>query len=54
MAKFTIINAGKCMLCGRKIKIVATRGSDKFPNVFFCQRCEHIVNKEKEERSDRK
>lgn len=34
-----IINAGNCMLCGREIKIVTKRDT-KFPNVFFCPRCE--------------
>lgn len=35
-----VINAGKCMLCGREIKIVTKRDNTEFPNVFFCQRCE--------------
>lgn len=52
--KFKVINAGNCMLCGRKIKIVAKRDSNKFPSVFFCSRCERRrVNKDKAERSDK-
>ena len=43
-----IINAGNCILCGREIKIVTNKKSDKFPKIFFCPRCEHRVNKEKE------
>lgn len=42
-----IINAGNCILCGREIKIVTNKKSDKFPKIFFCPRCEHRVNKEK-------
>ena len=42
-----VINAGNCMICGREIKIVTTRGSNKFPNIFFCPRCERRANKEK-------
>lgn len=35
-----VINAGNCMLCGREIKIATKRGNTKFPNVFFCPKCE--------------
>lgn len=35
-----VINAGNCMICGREIKIVAKRENNKFPNIFFCSRCE--------------
>lgn len=35
-----VINAGSCMLCGQEIKIVTKRGNNKFPNIFFCPRCE--------------
>lgn len=34
-----VINAGNCMLCGREIEITK-RGNNKFPNIFFCPRCE--------------
>lgn len=37
-----VINAGNCMLCGRQIKIVAKRGDNKFPDIFFCPRCERL------------
>jgi DNA-directed RNA polymerase subunit RPC12/RpoP len=47
--KIKVINAGRCMLCGKEIKIVAKRSNNKFPNVFFCPRCEERrVKKEKE------
>lgn len=42
-----VINAGNCMICGREIKIVIRRGGNKFPNIFFCPRCERRVYKEK-------
>lgn len=35
-----VINAGKCMLCGREIKIVTKRDNTQFLNVFFCPKCE--------------
>lgn len=35
-----VINAGNCMICGREIKIVTKRGNNKFPNIFFCPKCE--------------
>ena len=38
--RFKVINAGKCMLCGKPIKIVATKDNDLFPSVFFCLECE--------------
>ncbi len=37
-----VIYAGNCMLCGRQIKIVTKRGDNKFPNIFFCQKCERL------------
>lgn len=38
--KIKVINAGNCMLCGKEIKIVTKQGNNKFPNIFFCPRCE--------------
>ena len=40
MANIEVINAGNCMICGREIKIVTKGGNNKFPNIFFCPRCE--------------
>ena len=36
-----VINVGNCLICGREIKIVTKRESNKLPNIFFCPRCEH-------------
>ena len=40
--KYKVINAGKCMLCGKPIKFIPRRGSAKtdLPNIFFCWKCE--------------
>lgn len=40
--KFEVINAGKCMLCGKPIKYLPMRGNAKtdLPNIFFCRKCE--------------
>lgn len=45
-----IINAGNCVLCGRKIKVTKQR-NNKLPNIFFCPRCERRINKEMEEKN---
>jgi hypothetical protein len=45
-----VINAGRCMLCGKEIKIVAKRSNNKFPNVFFCPKCEKRRVKESEDK----
>ena len=42
-----VINAGNCMLCGQKIKIVVRRKNSKFPNIFFCPECERRIKKGK-------
>lgn len=34
-----VINAGKCIVCGREIKIDTKKENDKFQNIFFCLRC---------------
>lgn len=53
--KFKVINAGKCMLCGKPIKIIATKDNDLFPSVFFCPKCEKKAkeNKLKAESEDK-
>ena len=50
--KIKVINAGKCMLCGKEIKIITKKDSNKFPNVFFCPRCERRVKKEKKRKNE--
>lgn len=40
-----VIHAGNCMICGREIKVVAKREKNKFPNVFFCPKCEERIIK---------
>ena len=35
-----VVNAGKCIICGKPIKLVVPRGYSKLPNVFFCRGCE--------------
>lgn len=43
-----VINAGNCMICGKEIKIFTKREENKFPNIFFCPKCERQrVNKDK-------
>lgn len=41
-----VVNAGNCMICGSEIKIIATRGNNKFPNIFFCPQCEKRIERE--------
>lgn len=50
--KYDIINAGNCVLCGQKI--VIKQDNNKIPNIFFCQRCEHRINKEKTKKEEKK
>lgn len=38
--KIKVINAGKCMLCGKPIKLPDTKTDNKLPNIFFCHECE--------------
>lgn len=48
-----VINAGNCMLCGRKIMIDTCKEGDKLPNIFFCPRCEkRRVKKDKSQESE--
>ena len=35
-----VINAGKCMMCGKPIKLVAPGGYSKLPNILFCEECD--------------
>lgn len=35
-----VITAGKCMICGKPIKLVVPRGYNKLPDIFFCRKCE--------------
>lgn len=41
-----VINAGNCVICGRKIKIVTKKKNDIFPNIIFCPRCEKRIERE--------
>jgi len=41
-----VVNAGKCMMCGKPIKIVVHRGYSKLPNILFCEECENKRQKE--------
>ena len=48
-----VINAGNCMLCGRKITIDTCKGGNKLPNIFFCPKCEkQRVKKDKPQESE--
>jgi len=35
-----VVNAGKCMMCGKPIKLVVHRGYRKLPNILFCEECD--------------
>ncbi len=43
-----VVNAGKCMICGKPIKLVIPRGYDnsKLPNIFFCRECEQELDED--------
>lgn len=43
--KVKVVNAGKCLICGKKIKITRR----KIPNIFFCSECENKVKVERKE-----
>ena len=44
--KFKVVTAGKCIICGKPIKLITPKDSSKFPNVLFCQQCENnVLNK---------
>lgn len=38
--KIKVVNAGKCMICGKPIKLAVPIDYNKLPNVFFCRKCE--------------
>lgn len=38
--KIEVVNAGKCMICGKPIKLAVPKGYSKLPNIFFCKECE--------------
>ena len=39
MIDFKVINAGKCMICGKPIILLPSRNNNKLPNIFFCKTC---------------
>lgn len=41
MYEVKVINAGRCMICGREIN------KNKFPDIFFCKRCAPETNSER-------
>lgn len=47
--KFKVITAGKCIICGKPIKLVTPKDSSKFPNVLFCRQCEPEPRTKKED-----
>ena len=38
-----VINAGKCIICGKPIELEDTKDTDKLPNIFFCRECEQKI-----------
>lgn len=38
--KFKVVTAGKCIICGKPIKLVVPENTNKFPNILFCKGCE--------------
>lgn len=48
-----VVNAGKCMMCGREMKVAIGRGMGKFPNIFFCSQCDEKRRKYDDRRSKR-
>ena len=37
--KIKVVNAGKCMICGKPIKLVVPIDCNKLPNVYLCRKC---------------
>lgn len=37
--KIKVVNAGKCMICGRPIKLVVPIDSSKLPTICLCRKC---------------
>lgn len=46
--KIKVVNAGKCVICGKPIKLVVPIDHDKLPNICFCGKCEPEQKKRKE------
>ena len=44
--KFEVINAGKCMLCGKPIELEDKKDTDKLPDIFFCRECEQELEED--------
>lgn len=38
--KIEVVNAGKCIICGKPIKVAVPIYYDKLPNICFCKKCE--------------
>ena len=53
MLNIKVINAGNCMICGRKIKIVTKKKNNIFPDIFFCPKCEKQIEKDYAESQER-
>lgn len=34
-----VITSGNCLFCKRPIRLVVSRGNNKFPDVFVCDQC---------------
>lgn len=45
--KIKVVNAGKCIICGKPIKLVVPIDYDKLSSIAFCKKC-----KPKEERRE--
>ena len=35
-----VVNAGKCIICGKPIKLAVPIYHDEMPNILFCRKCE--------------
>jgi len=38
--KFKVVNAGKCMICGKQIKVVVPIDNDRLPTIYLCRKHE--------------
>lgn len=38
--KIKVVTAGKCMICGKLIKVAVPIDHDKLPNICLCRKCE--------------
>lgn len=50
--KIKVVNAGKCIICGKPIKLVVPINNDELPIVGFCRKCEPEKERTNEPRSD--